>query len=196
MSFANFLRRYHLAPPEKLDGYSASDFAGMSGEERARAQAMLLERGLCGDTIDLDGLQYVGDRQAAAALEAAGQRAAELGPRFDIQRLEILFVLTADERHLLKLLSWTDQQGRQAAGLAAEALGRHRLPADLAAPIAARLADGRHEDIVRQLVEAWLATRGELVGRDMAAFGRRLPLIRAISAARPGARMALLVGAA
>lgn len=196
MSFATFLHRYQSTPPEKLDGYSAADFADMSVEERAQARAMLTERGLAGDTIDIDGLRYVGDEQTVAALIAAEARAADFGPVFDIVRLETLFVLTADPRHLARLLAWIDGPDAKARSFAAETLTRHRLPADAADAIVVRLADGRHEDIVRQLVEAWLATRGEPIGSDLAAFQRWLPLVRAILAAAPAKRPELLMDVA
>jgi len=192
MSFATFLRRYHSTPPEKMDGYSAADFADMSVEERAQARAMLTERGLTGDTIDIDGLRYVGDEQTVAALSAAEDSAAEFGPVFDIVRLETLFVLTGDPHHLARLLAWVDGPDERARSFAAETLTRHRLPADFADPIVARLTDGRHEDVVRQLVEGWIATRGEPTGSNLAEFQRWLPLVRAILEAAPASRAALL----
>lgn len=108
MSFKTFLRMYEAAQTTKRDGYSPSDFADMSDEERIRARAMLLERGLTGDTIDIDGLRYVGDQQTVTALMAAENCAADFGPVFDTQRLETLFVLTGDPHHLLSLLTWVN----------------------------------------------------------------------------------------
>jgi hypothetical protein len=192
MSFKRFLCIYEAPSPTKRDGYSSSDFADMSDEERTRARAMLLERGLTGDTIDIDGLRYVGDQQTVAALTAAEDRAGDLGPVFDVQRLVTLSVLTGDPRHLLSLLAWVDGSDATARTFAAQALARQTLPADFAALITQRLTAGLHEDVVLPLVEAWLATRGELVSTDMVAFQRRLPLIRAMCAARPAARARLL----
>lgn len=56
-----------------------------------------------------------------------------------------------------------------AGSFAGEVLSRHRLPVDLLGPIISRLADGRHKDVARQLVEAVFATRGDLIGSDTAA---------------------------
>jgi hypothetical protein len=192
MSFKSFLCIYEAPPSTRRDGYSPSDFADMSDEERTRARAMLLERGLTGDTIDIDGLRYVGDQQTVTALTAVENRAADFDPVFDAQRLETLFVLTGDPHHLFSLLAWVDGSDAPARAVAAQALARQKLPADFAALIAQRLTEGRHEDVVLSLVQAWMATRGELIGMDMAAFQRHLPLIRAVCKARPAARAQLL----
>ncbi len=195
MSFKDFIRRYEAKLPAKLDGYSTSDFADLSEEERAQARTMMLERALAGDTIDLAGLRYVGNEQTLTSLKAYAQHVpSNRGPRFDIQRIETLFELTADPQYLVQLLSWMDGSDKATRSFAAEALTRHVLPADLANPIVSRLTDGSHEDIVRPLVEAWFATRGEFIGTDMAAFQRRLPLIRALCDSPPATRMKLLTG--
>lgn len=188
MSFKSFLCTYEAPSPRKRDGYSPTDFADMSDEERMRARAMLLERGLTGDAIDIDGLRHVGDQQTVAALTAAEERAADFGPVFDAQRLETLFVLTGDSRHLLSLLAWVDGPDAASRAFAAQVLARQKLPTDFAPLVAQRLTEGRHEDVVLPLVQAWLAARGEFVGTDMAAFQRHLPLIRAVCKARPGPR--------
>lgn len=193
MSFKDFIRQYEAKPPERLDGYSASDFADMSEEERVHARTMMLERALAGDTVDLAGLRYVGNEQTAASLKAYMQHVpSNRGPRFDIQCVETLFDLTADPQYLVQLISWTDGSDKAFRGFAAEALPRHVLPADLADPIISRLTDGSHEDMVRPLVEAWLTTRGEFIGTDMTAFQRCLPLIRTLCDSPPAVRMKLL----
>ena len=59
MTWAAFKRQYDAGRRKKADGYSPSDFDGMSEDERARARSMMLERGLRGDTLDLSGLRYI-----------------------------------------------------------------------------------------------------------------------------------------
>jgi hypothetical protein len=191
VTFATFLRQYEAIPPEKLGGYFPFHFEGLSADERDRARAMLLERALRGDTIDLDGLRLVGDADTVARLVAAESLAATFGPRFDVVRRETLFALTGDAGHLAGLLPWIDGGEVEIRRFAAEALARHALPADLAAPIVARLADGRHEEVAIPLVKAWLATQGQPV-IGLAAFQQRLPLVRAIVSATPSARPGIM----
>ncbi|WNJ92892.1 hypothetical protein [Bosea sp. 685] len=191
MSFANFLRAYEATPPERLDGYVPSDFEGLSAEELGRARAMLLERALRGDTIDLDGLRLAGDAGTVSRLIAAEGLPTSFGSRFDVVRRETVFALTGDHRHLAGLFAWIDDGAPETRLFAAEALARHALPAELAAPIVARLAGGLHEAVAIPLVKAWLATEGEPV-IGLAAFQRRLPLVRAIVSATPSARPGLM----
>jgi hypothetical protein len=191
VTFPAFLQQYEATPPEKLDGYFPFHFEGMSASELDRARAMLLDRALRGDTIDLDGLRLVGDADTVARLAAAEGLDATFGPRFDVVRRETLFVLTGDARHLAGLLVWTDGGEVEIRRFAAEALSRHALPAELAPPIVARLADGRHEEVAIPLIKAWLATQGEpIIG--LAAFQQRLPLVRAIVSAQPSARPGIM----
>ena len=191
MTFATFLRQYEATPPEKLDGYFPFHFEGLSADELDRARGLLLDRALRGDTIDLDGLRLIGDAETVARLIAAEGLDATFGPRFDVVRRETLFALTGEAGHLAGLLPWIDGGEVEIRGFAAEALARHALPADLAGLIVARLADGRHEDVAIPLVKAWLATQGEpIIG--LAAFQRRLPLVRAIVSAPPSARPGIM----
>ena len=97
MSLASFLRQYHATGRDKVDGYAAAMFADMTEDERARARAMLLERGLAGDTVDLHGLRFVGDAATVAALRAAAERTTPGNPHFDAQRCETLRVLTGGD---------------------------------------------------------------------------------------------------
>jgi hypothetical protein len=192
MTFAIFVRQYAATPPAKLDGYVALDFEGMSADELVRARAMLLDRALGGDTIDLDGLRLVGDADTVIRLTAAAEDLdATFGPRFGVVRRETLFALTSDIRHLAGLLASIDAGEPEIRRIAAEALSRRALPAELADAIADRLADGRHEDVVLPLVKAWLATQGEPV-IGLAAFQQRLPLVRAVVSAPPSARSKIL----
>jgi hypothetical protein len=191
VTFATFLRQYEAIPPEKLDGYFPFHFEGLSADELDRARAMLLERALRGDTIDLDGLRLVGDADTIARLVAAENLDATFGPRFDVVRRETLFALTGDAGHLAGLLPWIDGGEVEIRRFAAEALARHALPADLAGPIVARLAGGRHEAVAIPLVKAWLATQGQPV-IGLAAFQQRLPLVRAIVSATPSARPGIM----
>jgi hypothetical protein len=191
VTFATFLRQYEAIPPEKLDGYFPFHFEGLSADELDRARAMLLERALRGDTIDQDGLRLVGDADTVARLLAAESLGATFGPRFDVVRRETLFALTGDAGHLAGLLPWIDGGEVEIRRFAAEALARHALPADLAEPIVARLADGRHEEVAIPLVKAWLATQGQPV-IGLAAFQQRLPLVRAIVSATPSARPGIM----
>jgi hypothetical protein len=193
MSFETFLHRFNAAGRAFGDGYGSSDFEGMSGEERARARSMLLERGLSGNRIDIHGLHHVGDAVTVAALDVAGTSSQD--PAFDITRLETLFALTGERRHLDAMMMWVDAPAKKARGFAAEALSRQELPSDIAPAILTRLEGGRHEDLLRPLTNAWLATQGEPAGSDVAVFARHLPLIRAVCAAPPRRRRILLVEA-
>lgn len=192
MIFPDFLAQYQAQ--EKGQGYFPFHFEGMMEEERACARAMLLERALGGDTVDLDGLRLIGDARTAARLEAAKDLDAAHGYRFAVLRLETLFVLTGDANHMLDLLKWIDGSDADAQELAALALARHPLPSVLARAIVERLADGRHEKIAGSLMDAWLATQGEPIW-DMAVFQRHLPLIRRVLNARPAQRPRILADA-
>jgi hypothetical protein len=191
VTYATFLRQYEASPPEKLDGYFPFHFDGMSEAERARARAMLLDRALDGDTIDLDGLRLVGDADTVSRLKAAEGLDATYGPQFDVVRRETLFALTQDYRELAGILPWIDSGELEVRRFAAEALSRHALPTALAPAITERLADGRHEEVVIPLVKAWLSTQGEPV-LDLATFQQRLPLIRSIVSAQPAMRPELM----
>ena len=193
MSFETFLRRFNATGRELSDGYSPCDFENMSEDERARARTMLLERGLSGNEIDISGLRHVGDAGAVAALDAAGTCSEE--PVFDIIRLETLFVLTKERRHLDAMLAWADARAADIRSFAAEALARQELPSDIVPAILTRLEDGNHEDLVRPLTSAWFAANGEPAGADVTVFTRHLPLIRAVCAARPKRRRVLLAKA-
>lgn len=105
MSLAAFLRQYHATGRDKADGYAAAMFADMTEDERAQARAMLLERGLAGDTVDLDGLRFVGDAATVAALRAFEDRATPRNPRFDVQRRETLRVLTGGDEDSRRAVS-------------------------------------------------------------------------------------------
>lgn len=191
MTFAAFLTQYEATGREKADGYFPAHFSGMSDDERARARAMMLDRALDGDTIDMNGLRLIGDDGTAVRLEAAGTETVRFGFRLDIVRRETLFGLTGDPRHLAGCLTWLDDADPSAREFAAEALARHRLPPDLADPLARRLADGQHEDIALPLAIAWLGTHG-LDASAAEDFQRHLPFIRSVLNTPPARRPAVL----
>lgn len=192
MTFAAFLQQYESVPMQKLDGYAASRFDGMSDEERATARTMLIERTLReGDIFDLGGLRFVGDAATVAQLAQATDAAERYGWRFDIIRREALFVLTSDHDWLLGLTRWLDDRDPAAQERAATALASHPLTPAFEAIIVDRIADGRHEDSLLGLLSAWIALR-DGPGIDPMRFQRNLPLIRTVSAASPRTRPAIL----
>ncbi len=192
MTFAAFQQQYDSLPTQKLDGYSASQFEGMSETEREKARSMLVERAFReGDIFDLNGLRFVGNDTTVAQLAQATDAADRHGWRFDIIRREVLFVLTSDHAWLLGLTRWLDDRDPAAQERAATALQSHPLTPAFEAIIVDRIADGRHEDSLLSLLSAWIALR-DGPGLDPMRFQRNLPLIRAVSAASPRARPAIL----
>lgn len=192
MTFAAFQHQYDSLPTQKLDGYSPSQFEGMSEAERERARSMLMERAFReGDIFDLNGLRFVGDAATVAQLAQATDAAERYGWRFDIIRREVLFVLTSDHDWLLGLTRWLDDRDPAARERAATALASHPLTPAFEAIIVDRIADGRHEDSLLGLLSAWIALR-DGPGIDPMRFQRNLPLIRTVSAASPRTRPAIL----
>ena len=192
MTFAAFQQQYDSLPTQKLDGYSPSQFEGMSEAERERARSMLIERAFReGDIFDLNGLRFVGDETTIAQLAQATDAADRHGWRFDIIRREVLFVLTSDHDWLLGLTRWLDDRDPAAQERAATALASHPLTPAFEPIIVDRIADGRHEDSLLGLLSAWIALR-DGPGIDPMRFQRNLPLIRTVSAASPRARPAIL----
>jgi len=192
MTFSAFLQQYQSTPTQKLDGYAASQFDGMSDKERATARSMLIGRALReGDIFDLNGLRFVGDAATVTQLVQATDTAERYGWRFDIVRREVLFVLTSDHDWLLGLTRWLDDRDPAAQERAADALASHPLTPAFEAIIVDRIADGRHEDALPGLLSAWLTLRD---GPGIAAvrFQQNLPLVRAVSAAKPRARPVIL----
>jgi len=128
MTFAAFQQQYDSLPTQKLDGYSASQFEGMSEVERERARSMLVEGAFReGDIFDLNGLRFIGNDTTVAQLAQATDAADRHGWRFDIIRWEVLFVLTSDHAWLLGLTRWLDDRDPAAQERAATALQSHPL---------------------------------------------------------------------
>ena len=195
MTIDRFLACYEAPPQDRRDGYDAAMFAGCTPAERRVAREMLLARALQGETIDLDGLAHVGDADTIRALREADGLDAQFGHAFGVGRLETLYRLTGDPADLEGLFRYIDGDGKAARAFAAQALSRHGAPEAFAAPLADRLASGRHEDIVLPLTASWLSTQGEPMA-DMRAFQRCLPFMRSVMAERPSRRLALLQGRA
>lgn len=193
MSDTRFLRQFHATGREKADGYDPGMFEEMSTKERARAAAMLLVRGLAGDTTDLHGLRYLGGFAAVAALRDAAGTMLDAG--CDIERCDTLFALTGDPADLLPVLGYLDGSDTVARERAAWVLAGLRAPAALAEPIAERLADRRYRPVELPLAAAWLATQG-LPVHEVAGFQAHLPLVRRILDAAPRRRPAVLAGIA
>ncbi len=191
MTWTAFQEQYEARGREKAEGYFPFHFEGMTAAELDRARRMLEARGAQGDTTDIDGLRLIGDDQSVARLIAAEPGDTIYGMAFETARRETLFALTGAAAHLAPLLEGTDGGNQDDAALAAQALGRHPLPATLAAPIEGRIADGRHDRALIWLVKAWLSTQGVPIWRSEI-FDQQVPFIRAVTQARPGRRAALL----
>ncbi len=193
MTFAAFLARYGATGRVKGDGYDRSMVADLTDAERERARAMLLERGLAGDTTDVAGLRLVADDATIAALREAAVLAPLRGVEWQVTRIETLFALTGDAADLDPLLTLLDiRRTREAA---AQALARVALPFAFAESLATRLERWRYRRVALPLVIAWLQTRG-LDLRDPVAFQSHLPLVRRIVRALPWRRMSVLAAVA
>ena len=187
MTFARFLQQYEATGREKGDGYDPSMFGGMTAAELERARAMLLDRALAGDTVDLAGLRWVGDEAVVAALRGASGHRAD----WDMGRIETLFALTGDAAAIRPLLDYVDGADAAERVRGARVLAGLPLPAGLARPLADRLCRAWRRDVVLPLAQAWLATQG-LGVTDPAEFQARLPLIRLIVHAWPWRRRRVL----
>ncbi len=193
MTFAAFLAQYGATGRVKGDGYDRSMVADLTDAERERARAMLLERGLAGDTTDVAGLRLVADDATIAALREAAVLAPLRGVEWQVTRIETLFALTGDSADLHPLLTLLDI--RRTREPAAQALARVALPFAFAVPLATRLGRWRYRRVALPLVIAWLQTR-ELDLRDPVAFQSHLPLVRRIVRALPWRRMSVLAAVA
>ncbi len=191
MTWADFRRQYDFEGREKADGYSPTDFDNMSGDERARARSMMLERALRGDTIDLSGLRYVGDADTVRALEDAAATVAQLGWRDDIIRHDVLYQLTGQPRFLIDLTRYLDGRDAEAQERAARSFTWFVLPVELEPFLIDRIADGRHEPAILPLLQAWIGLRERSVC-DIMCFQRHLAFIRRVSDAHPAHRRAML----
>lgn len=147
MTWATVIAQYEATGPRKLDGYSPAQFEGMSADEQAKARVMLIDRALAeGDIFDLNGLRFVGDAGTVARLAGAADAADRNGRRFDIIRLEVLFVLTGDHAYLHAVTRWLDDRDPAAQERAADALASHPLTPEFNDIVVDRITDGRHED--------------------------------------------------
>ena len=196
MAWGDFLRQFEAQGREKGDGYSPRDFDGMSQDERVRARAMMLERALTGDDIDLlSGLRYIGDAATAATLDAAAATTANFGWSFDITRLQVLFELTGQQRYLTDLARYLDGRDPKAQERAGYALTWYVLPPEAEPFLLDRIADGRHDPALLPLLKAWIALHQRAMC-DTPCFQRNIALVRTVSNARPFSRRALLADAA
>ena len=191
MIWADFKRQYDAEGREKVDGYSPSDFDGMSEDERAQARSMMLERALRGDTIDLSGLRYVGDANTIARLEEAGGIVAQLGWRDDIIRHDVLYQLTGEACFLTDLARYLDGRGAEAQERAARSFTWFVLPVELESFLSDRIADGRHEPAILPLLQAWIGLRERAVC-DIMCFQRHIDFICRVSDAAPAKRRTML----
>jgi hypothetical protein len=169
MTWGDFRRRYEAQGREKGDGYSPSDFDGMTEDERGRARTMMLERALQGDASDLGGLRHIGDAGTVMALDAAADVFARLGWRDDIVRHEVLFALTGQGAYLTDLATYLDGRDAEAQERAASALTWHVLPTEAEPFLLDRIGDGRHEAAVLPLLQASIALHRRAVC-DMICF--------------------------
>ena len=181
MSWTRFLLQYRASGRIKADGYDPAMFADMTAEEVGTARAMLLERGIAGDTIDLHGLRYLGDDTVVAELRAAGGRDAMRPADRDISRCEMLFVLTGDPADLRPILHHLDSRVAAERALAANCLARLDLTPVFRDALARRLVSFRHRAVALPLIQAWLVTQG-VPANDPIVFHAQLPLIRRILA--------------
>lgn len=195
MTWDRFIAQYEAQGREKGDGYLPSYFAGMTAEELATARAMMLRRALGGDSVDLDGLRYIGDADTVTALDAARSGSPAQEWSFDIVRLNVLYVLTDDQIYLAALSRYLDGGEADAQSRAAYVLASHVLPHEADEFLLQRLADGRHEPAFNGLMSAWIGLH-ERRRCDAMCFQRHLALIRRVSNAAPQDRPALLAEAA
>lgn len=189
MTDPRFLRQFRATGRDQADGYDPGMFDDMSVKERAQAAAMLLTRGLAGDTTDLHGLRYLGGEAVVAALRDAAGTMRDAG--CDIERCDTLFALTGDCADLVPILDHLDSSEKPVRERAAWALAVLRAPATLAEPFARRLADRHYQAVALPLAIAWLTARG-LPGHGPEGFQAHLPLVRRIVDAPPRQRAALL----
>ncbi|WP_076071808.1 hypothetical protein [Sphingomonas montana] len=154
MTWTDFKHQYDAQGREKADGYSASHFDGMTEDERSLARTMMLDRALNGDTIDLNGLGYIGNADTVAALCAAAVQIAGLGWRHDILRHEVLFKLTGEPHYLTDLARYLDQPDRASQENAASVLTWYVLPRDIEPFLLERICDGRHDPAILPLLQA------------------------------------------
>lgn len=195
MAWGDFLRQHEAQGRDKGDGYAPTDFAGMSPEERARAQSMMLARALDGDDIDLSGLRYIGDAATVAALDAGKDSRPAQQWDYDISRLDVLYSLTGDEVYLAALSRYLDSKDSQAQVRAAYVLAFHLLPPDAEPFLVDRISDGRHEAAFDGLLRAWIGLHEGAVC-DVMGFQRHIDLVRRVYNAPPRQRRALLAEAA
>ena len=189
MTDARFLQQFNALGRVKADGYDSRMFDDMSVQQRARAEAMLLARGLAGDTTDLHGLRYLAGEAVIAALRGAAGTMRDAG--CEIERCDTLFALTGDCADLLPILDHLDRSKKPVRERAAWVLAGVRAPAALAEPLARRLADRHYQKLALPLAIAWLTARG-LPVHEHEGFQAHLPLVRRIVDAAPRRRAALL----
>ena len=188
------MRQYEAEGREKADGYSPADFDGLSEPERDRARAMMLDRALQGDSIDLSGLRYIGNAvtiEALTASDATGRFAWDL----DVIRHQVLYELTAEQHWLTDLSLYLDGRNGEAQQRAANVFAWYVLPPAMGDFLADRIVDNWHEAAILPLIQAWI---GVQMGQtcDLMCFQRHLDLIRSVANARPGRRRDLLDAAA
>lgn len=194
MSWAEFQRQYDAVGRDKADGYAPGYFDGMSDQDLARARAMMLERALAGDTIDLSGLRYIGDADTVVRL-AAMEESDAFDWNYDITRHEVLFELTGDPQYLTSLARYLDGRDAEAQERVAGVLAQYVLPPEAETFVVDRIVDGEHEAAVLSLIRAWIAIQQRSVC-DIMCFQRHLDLIRSVNRAKPRHRAALLTEAA
>jgi len=187
MTFARFMQQYRAVGREKGDGYDPSMFEGLTAGEREQARGLLLERGLRGDTVDLNGLRWLGDDAVVAALRGAVLP----GGDKDMARIETLFALTDDPAELDPLWLYLDGRDGDERRRSAWLLARLPLPAGLASALAGRLCRARLGEAALPLALAWLATQG-VPASDPATLATRVPLVRSILDAWPWRRRRVL----
>ena len=190
-SFRRFLDQFGAVGRAKGEGYDPAMFAGMSDAELSQTRAMLLERALAGDTVDLDGLRHLGGTDVVAALRAALAATDAHGAPWQIKARDTMYALTGEMAVLLPLLLVIDSRDAATRERAAQLLARTKLPSAMAEPIAARLCRWHSHAVRLPLAIAWLTTQG-LPTYEPQSFTAHLPLVRRILDCWPWQRRRVL----
>lgn len=175
-----FLAQYEAEGQERLDGYSASHFDGLSDAELARARAMVIARAEDGQTPEIRALPLL--RTPAALPVVEGLLARERGPTLvRLAACEAGWALTRSpgyQHEMLAIAEAGDDFVRARALTAVTSLPL--APAALEA-VLTLLRTEEDEALAVQLAQGVLQGHGVAV-EDDEDFERALPLVRALAA--------------
>jgi hypothetical protein len=180
-AFDSFLKQYHALGREKLDGYDSSHFEGLTPQEFATAEQMLIEDAMKLDTSAIQGLGYVRSEKTEKTLRSLLTKV-KAPCDLHLCLAKALWKITNDQalqETILEDFSKDNDNLRQQAAIALQ----YTLPSQIMFDTFVEMLKSEQKSVMRTLAASGLLLFYGLLDSytDMVNFQKHLTLVRKLT---------------